>query len=114
MANYQERPRLCDLGYLRVPFERAGKGIGYRCSAEPRNTYIFKGGADTDLEGTKCLCNALMTNIGLGQIRPDGYKELPLVTLGSDTTAERELLLNYPTGWSAKQAVEYLLGTVVD
>jgi NAD(P)H-dependent flavin oxidoreductase YrpB (nitropropane dioxygenase family) len=114
VANYEERPRLCDLGYLRVPFERTGKGIGYRCSAEPSNTYIFKGGADTDLEGTKCLCNALMTNIGLGQIRPDGYKELPLVTLGSDTTAERELLLKYPTGWSAKQAVEYLLGTVVD
>jgi NAD(P)H-dependent flavin oxidoreductase YrpB (nitropropane dioxygenase family) len=113
-AKYEQRPRLCDLGYLRVPFERTGKGIGYRCSAEPSNTYVFKGGADTDLEGTKCLCNALMTNIGLGQIRPDGYKELPLVTLGSDITAERELLLKYPKGWSAKQAVEYLLGTVVD
>jgi len=60
------------------------------------------------------MCPLKEQVIRLGQIRPDGYKELPLVTLGSDITAERELLLKYPTGWSAKQAVEYLLGTVVD
>ncbi|MDT5223659.1 MAG: hypothetical protein QOG19_1066, partial [Mycobacterium sp.] len=28
---YAERPRLCDLGYLRVPYERKAGGVGYRC-----------------------------------------------------------------------------------
>ena len=43
---YQERKRVCDLGYLREPYA-AGEGkIAYRCSAEPVETYRGQGRQD--------------------------------------------------------------------
>src|SRR5450759_3834789 len=36
---YAERPRLCDLSYLRVPYEREPGVLGYRCPAEPVHIY---------------------------------------------------------------------------
>lgn len=107
---YADRPRLCDLGYLRVPYEREPGTVGYRCAAEPVLTYQRKGGQVADTEGRKCLCNALTANVGLGQTRRDGYHEVPLVTLGADLGGVTELLASHPTGWTAAQAVGYLVG----
>lgn len=106
---YEARPRLCDLGYLRVPYERSPGVVGYRCPSEPSHVYLRKGGAEEDLTDRKCLCNALMSNVGLAQTRADGYTEPPLITLGADLSGAKELLAAYPTGWNATQAVEYLL-----
>mgnify|MGYP003346700358 CR=1 FL=1 len=44
---------------------------------------VKKGGEAPELEGRICLCNGLMAAIGLGQQRPDGYEEAPLLTLGA-------------------------------
>ena len=104
------RPRLCDLGYLRTPYLREGGAIGYRCPAEPVHTFIRKGGTETDTVDRACLCNALAANVGLEQTRRDGYTEQPLVTLGADLDGPRRLLSLYPEGWSADQAVRWLLG----
>ncbi|MHB8452257.1 MAG: hypothetical protein ACYDAQ_17675, partial [Mycobacteriales bacterium] len=109
---YEARPRLCDLGYLRVPYVREGGDVGYRCRAEPVHVYVRKGGAAADTVGRKCLCNALTANIGLGQTRRDGYAEVPLVTLGADLGGARELLTRFPGGWTASDAVAWLLGAV--
>ena len=106
---YEARPRLCDLGYLRVPYERSPGVVGYRCASEPKHVFIRKGGAESETVNRKCLCNALMANIGLGQTRADGYAELALLTLGADLTGATALLALYPSGWSADQAVKYLL-----
>ncbi|MBI3430102.1 MAG: nitronate monooxygenase [Actinobacteria bacterium] len=106
---YAARPRLCDLGYLRVPYERSPGVVGYRCASEPEHVFIRKGGKKEELLDRKCLCNALMANIGLGQTRPDGYVEPPLVTMGSDLIGAHELLKAHPGGWNATQALEYLL-----
>ena len=106
---YEARPRLCDLGYLRVPYERSPGVVGYRCPSEPSHVYIRKGGDEGQLADRKCLCNALMANIGLGQTRADGYVEPPLITLGADLGGARELLESHPHGWSASEAVGYLL-----
>ena len=38
--------------------------IGYRCAAEPVANYVAKGGKAEDTVGRKCLCNALLANIG--------------------------------------------------
>jgi NAD(P)H-dependent flavin oxidoreductase YrpB (nitropropane dioxygenase family) len=57
---YAERPRLCDMGYLRVPYERSPGTVGYRCSAEPTHVFLRKGGSEADALGRKCLCNGLM------------------------------------------------------
>lgn len=106
---YEDRPRLCDLGYLRVPYERSPGVVGYRCASEPKHVFIRKGGAESELTDRKCLCNGLMANIGLGQHRGDGYVEQPLLTLGADLTGAEELLASHPQGWSATEAVAYLL-----
>lgn len=103
------RPRLCDLGYLRVPYERPDGSMGYRCPAEPVDAYLRKGGDVADTIGRSCLCNALTADIGLGQHRKDGYVEQPLVTLGEDLDGARDLLASHPEGWSAATAVAYLL-----
>jgi NAD(P)H-dependent flavin oxidoreductase YrpB (nitropropane dioxygenase family) len=107
---YNARPRLCDLGYLRVPYLRSGGDVGYRCPAEPVHMYIRKGGDPADTAHRSCLCNALLANIGLGQTRaPGGYAEDPLVTLGSDLDGVRGMLQRHAHGWSAAQAVTWLL-----
>jgi NAD(P)H-dependent flavin oxidoreductase YrpB (nitropropane dioxygenase family) len=106
---YAERPRLCDLSYLRVPYEREPGAIGYRCPAEPVHTYVRKGGAIEDTVGRKCLCNGLTANVGLGQTRRDGYQEVPIITLGADLEGVAKMLSDLPEGWTAEQAVEHLL-----
>jgi NAD(P)H-dependent flavin oxidoreductase YrpB (nitropropane dioxygenase family) len=103
------RPRLCDLGYLRTPYERDGGAVGYRCPAEPVHVYLRKGGAIEDTAGRVCLCNALTANVELGQTRPDGYVEDPLLTLGADVDGARTLARAYPDGWSASDALRWLL-----
>ena len=105
---FAKRARKCDLGYLRTPFKRENGGIGYRCPGEPIDTYLFKNGEEEEALTSKCLCNALMADIGLGQIRPDGRTELALITIGSDLVGPMQLLARYPEGWSAKQGLNYL------
>ncbi|GLY13707.1 2-nitropropane dioxygenase [Kineosporia sp. NBRC 101677] len=106
---YAARTRICDLAYLRTPFERAPGKVGYRCPSEPEDDYVRKGGELDNTVGRKCLCNGLMATIGMPQVR-SGIKEDPLLTLGSDLTAAKELLRRHPQGWNATQALEYLLG----
>jgi NAD(P)H-dependent flavin oxidoreductase YrpB (nitropropane dioxygenase family) len=107
---YEKRNRICDLGYLRTPFERENGGVGYRCPSEPLKTYEFKKGNVEEAQHSQCLCNALMSNIGLGQLRPDGRRELPLITLGSDLSGPDYLAKRHPDGWKAADVINYLLG----
>ena len=107
---YEKRNRICDLGYLRTPFERENGGVGYRCPSEPLKTYEFKKGNVEEAQHSQCLCNALMSNIGLGQLRPDGRRELPLITLGSDLSGPDYLAQRHPDGWKAADVINYLLG----
>lgn len=111
---YAARDRICDLSYLRSAFERPDGTVGYRCAAEPASAFLRKGGAEEDLAGRKCLCNALMANVGFGQTRRDGYVEEPALTLGSDVTGAAPLLAEHAEGWTAQEAVEWLLSAVPD
>ena len=105
------RIRLCDVGYLRTAVEYAPGRLGYRCPAEPVDVYVRKGGRAEETMGRLCLCNALLAAVGLGQDRPTGYHEPPLVTLGSDLDGPRRLLHDHPDGWTADDAVAFLLPT---
>ncbi len=79
------RERVCDLGYLRVAMRDADGRTIYRCSAEPLDTYVAKGGDPAETEGRRCLCNGLTANIGQAQYRTDtGLEEIPLITSGDD------------------------------
>lgn len=107
-AVHAERERVCDLGYLRVPYEvRPGK-VGYRCAAEPVDVFVGKGGQESETEGRHCLCNGLLASAGLPQTR-DAGKEPPIVTLGSDLNATRALLRRHGGRYSAAEAVAWLL-----
>ena len=81
---YDSRRRICDLGFLRTPYRKPDGSIGYRCAAEPEAAYIAKGGKPDDAVGRKCLCNALIANVGMPQQFVQGGTELPLITLGDD------------------------------
>ena len=108
-AVYEERPRLCDLGYLRRAYRRADGRLDYRCASEPVNDYVRKGGRAEDTVGRKCLCNALVTNIGMGQRRADGYEELPLLTAGDDIDCVRAYITPDRLSYRARDVVESLL-----
>ena len=71
--------------------------------------YVRKGGDLADTVGRKCLCNGLTANIGLGQTRRDGYQEAAIATLGADLDGVTQMLSELPDGWTALQAVEFLL-----
>jgi nitronate monooxygenase len=79
--------------------------IAYRCPAEPLSVYLAKGGKAEDAEGRKCLCNALMANIGHQQIRCGHHVEPPLVTAGDDLTEVARFL---PAGSSSYGVADVL------
>lgn len=105
----EARPRLCDLGFLAVPFLHSNGTVGHRCPSEPVKPFTRKGGSVEDTEGRLCLCNALMANVGLGQTRATGYVEKPLITLGADLDGPKRLAALHPDGWNARQALDWLL-----
>jgi nitronate monooxygenase len=106
---YEERERVCDLGYLRTAYERPDGRLDYRCSAEPVETFVKKGGTREDTVGRKCLCNALFAAIGHGQVRKDGRVEQPLLTSGDEINSIRHLVGENGTGYSAAAVIDYLL-----
>jgi NAD(P)H-dependent flavin oxidoreductase YrpB (nitropropane dioxygenase family) len=106
---YQRRPRICDLGYLRQLYREADGSVGYRCPGEPIEHFLRKGGALSDTEGRKCICNGLMGTIGLGQIRPELGPELALVTAGDDVAHITRFLKPGAQSYSAAEVIHYLL-----
>ncbi len=106
---YEERPRLCDLGYLRRAYVRADGTLDYRCPSEPVKDYVRKGGRVEETVGRKCLCNALVTNIGMGQRRADGYEELPMLTAGDDIACVLAYITPDHLSYRARDVVESLL-----
>jgi len=106
---YWARPRICDLGYLREPYYTAAGAIDYRCPAEPVSVYVAKGGNPENTVGRKCLCNALMANIGHPQVRSKKYVEKGLVTSGDDLTGIARFLPADGQTYSAADVVTKLI-----
>jgi NAD(P)H-dependent flavin oxidoreductase YrpB (nitropropane dioxygenase family) len=106
--SYASRKRICDLGYLRIPYRMENGRIGYRCPAEPVRTFVKKGGSEEETIGRKCLCNALLANVGHGQARGGGVTEMPLLTSGDGLKDLRAFLGNRES-YSAKDVIDYLL-----
>ena len=109
---YAARERVCDLGYLRTAYKRADGRIDYRCPAEPVDTFVKKGGTLAETEGRKCLCNALMANIGHAQARDDG-PERAILTSGDDLVRIVEFL-DGRARYSADDVLDYLVSGLVE
>jgi nitronate monooxygenase len=107
---YEARPRICDLGYLRTAYRGEDGVLGYRCPSEPLEQYRKKGGALEATIGRKCLCNGLMANIGFGQQQKNDYAEKPLITSGDDLASVLKFLKNGGLEYSASEVVQYLRG----
>jgi nitronate monooxygenase len=107
VALYEARPRICDLGYLRHLYRKADGTVGYRCPAEPLESFLRKGGTTEESRGRKCVCNGLPGTVGLGQPRPDG--EWPLVTAGDDLTSVAEFVPPGRDSYTAAEVISRLL-----
>jgi NAD(P)H-dependent flavin oxidoreductase YrpB (nitropropane dioxygenase family) len=104
-----ERRRICDLGYLAALYRRPDGSVGYRCAAEPVETFVAKGGERAATAGRVCLCNALLATAGHPQRRATGEIEPPIVTTGSELSAVRALAAR-DGDYSAADVIELLLG----
>lgn len=104
---YAERTRKCDLGYLREAYLKPNGSLGYRCTAEPVDAFIRKGGALEATDDTTCLCNGLMSTCGLGQYRADGHREPPIVTSGDSINDIRDLLADRQS-YTARDVIAHL------
>ena len=109
---YEKRERICDLGYLRHGYEREDGSIGWRCPSEPVDDYVRKGGDIADTIGRKCLCNALVANVGMPQIKRSGEIEPMLITSGDDAAHVARFAPNGSTHYSAADVIDYLLDGV--
>ena len=106
---YDSRKRVCDLGFLREAYRRDDGVVGFRCPAEPVDAYVAKGGAEARTAGRKCLCNALVANIGHAQLRGD-RPELPLITAGDDLRNVARFVRTGGSTYCARDVIEQILG----
>lgn len=107
---YAARERVCDLGYLRQPYRRDDGSLGYRCSAEPVDAFVAKGGATAECNGRKCLCNGLVATVGLGQ-RRHGASETPIITAGNELATLARLVPPGADRYSAADVIAHVRGT---
>lgn len=106
---YAARRRVCDLGYLRTAYRDADGRVGWRCPSEPVADYVRKGGEVEDTVGRRCLCNALLADIGLGQVQTNGEVEPPLVTSGDDVVTVARFLAPGRDTYTAADVIAHLL-----
>lgn len=103
------RQRICDVGLLRVAHQTPDGRIAFRCPAEPVEDWVRKGGAIEDTEGRRCLCNALLSDVGHAQVREGGTNEPPLITSGDDLIRIGGFV-GGRSSYSAGEVIDYLLG----
>jgi hypothetical protein len=101
---YEARRRKCNQGVLVILYEKLNGTIGYRCAAEPVNSFIAKGGKKEDTIGRACICNGLLTTVKIGN-----YGEPPIVTLGDDVGFLRFLMKNPNSTYNVPEAINWLL-----
>jgi nitronate monooxygenase len=106
---FAARARICDVGELREAYRTPEGEVGYRCAAEPETLYISKGGDAAEAVGRKCVCNALLANIGQPQSRNGGRIELGLVTAGDELSSVGRFLPEQQSSYTAADVIAKLL-----
>lgn len=107
---YGQRERLCDLGFLRQAYRKPDGSVGFRCSAEPEDEFVDKGGDPEATAGRLCLCNGLLATAGFAQRRKDGSIEPAIVTAGDDVANIGRFLRPGRSSYSADDVLDALLG----
>ncbi|MEI6042448.1 MAG: nitronate monooxygenase [bacterium] len=101
---YNERKRVCNIGLLRTAYIKDDGSIGFRCSAEPIDNFVSKGGCIECTKRTVCLCNALMSTAGAR----DGEK--PILTAGDSLGFFKVFMAHEDATYYAEDVVRYIEG----
>lgn len=103
---YQARKRICNASYLVTVCRKKDGALFTRCSAEPVQKYVRKGGLAKDTENVRCLCNGLLAASGLAD-----PEEPPILTLGDDVGFLQQLMKDEQGTYTVAEAMQYLNGT---
>ncbi len=113
---YESRRRVCDLGLLQQrglsqPDEDGSRKLFQRCMAEPLEAYVNKRGLPRNAENKRCLCNGLLSTVGLGQIQnhTSTEEEPAIVTLGNNLEGIRRLSRHGQIAYWVKDVIADLL-----
>lgn len=108
--------RSCDVGHLRVPVivrqEGRAERVLFRCSAEPIDQFVRKGGDQADTSDRECLCRQLLGAAGLEN--PVTHQvDSPIVTLGREAVEQVPRFLDWldtrpGKTYTAESVIEYM------
>jgi NAD(P)H-dependent flavin oxidoreductase YrpB (nitropropane dioxygenase family) len=111
---YAARSRICDIGLLQQrgfskPDADGKRHLFQRCSAAPIEGFVKKRGLPHNTESRRCLCNGLLSTVGLAQ--GTNQKEEPaIVTLGNHLDSIRRLSHQGQYPYWVRDVVMDLLG----
>ena len=114
---YATRRRVCDLGFLQQRGLSKVSADGtrrlfQRCPAAPLDDFVSKRGLPVNTEGRRCLCNGLLSCVGLGQTvlqNGETAEEPAIVTLGNALDGIRRLSRNGQTPYWVRDVVTDIL-----
>lgn len=106
----EARERVCNIGVLREGYKREDGTVGYRCSAEPVDVFLKKGGKLEETVGRACLCNGLTSTVGLALQTSNGQLEPPVITCGDDLVEVAMFLKPGQDEYSAAEVIALLVG----
>lgn len=115
---FEARRRICDIGMLQQrglskPDADGGRALFQRCPAGPIDAYLDRRGLERNTEERRCLCNGLLSCVGLGQVKEikgEFVEEPAIVTLGDHLDGVRRLSRNGQTHYWARDVVADILG----
>jgi nitronate monooxygenase len=115
---YAARRRICDIGLLQQrglskADEDGTRTLFQRCPAAPIDAYVKKRGLERNTEERRCLCNGLLSSVGLGQVKKlngEWVEEPAIVTLGNRLDGVRRLSRQGQTHYHVQDVVADILG----
>ncbi len=114
---YAARPRVCDIGLLQQlglskPDAAGNRRLFQRCPSAPVEGFVNKRGLERNTIDRRCLCNGLLSCVGLGQTgerKGERVEEPAIVTLGNHLDGVRRLSRNGQISYWARDAVSDIL-----
>jgi len=115
---FSARRRVCDIGLLQQrglsqPATDGTRRLFHRCQAGPVADFVSKRGLQRNTEDRRCLCNGLLSCVGLAQVVKQNGKlaeEPAIVTLGNHLDGIRRLSRHGQTTYWARDVVTDILG----
>jgi len=95
------------------PDEDGRRTLFQRCPAGPIDSFVKNRGLERNTEERRCLCNGLLSCVGLGQVKKQQgelVEEPAIVTLGNDLEGVRRFSRQGQTHYYAQEVIADILG----